>query len=649
MDQQRLFSKNQKTHLLWSQHGQCGVCNKYIFNEVFHAHHVNHYANGGLTNLSNALAVCVSCHRDLHRKKGMLRNKYKTRTGHEARKWQREAVITAGSESRVNIEAAPGAGKTFFGGFFLDEKIEENTFVLVVAPSKNVQSNWRDDLTTEFNIQMTNKWKGEYLGADFQGAVVCYQSLNVKILGFVKMHKEAGRKFILILDEVHHGSDENEWGSNVAALWDMSDIGVTLTGTPFRTDSRKIPGLNYKQDPTNPSREILDPTYTYTYSKAIVDNVCRRVAFQFVDGNATYKPHGSDEVITTLISDADRKPDDDDELPVTGSAVARTIYENNSVHSRELILEAVKTLDELRRIKPDAAALFVCRPSNKGSNGEERNVSAVSNMIYSITGEKPVVVTADDDGSQERLARFKNSSSKYLVAINMVAEGVNVPRLQVACLLRYVQSEMLFRQLFGPGRIGRQTPNMPPEEGKIILSALPLHDKYAKQILADVNRGVKERGQRIIGPGPGGGESDHLSISDTGYLSDLVVGGSSYGSNEAVNLRYLQIQMEQRIGLPVPLEYCKGFLEVTSTKDQEKEEVFIDVEKQIELDSTLLKKKIHQVTIHANLTHPEVWNHLNRLAGAKSKHHAVEKFGATILKQYIDNAETMLADARRQA
>ena len=40
----------------------------------------------------------------------------------------------------------------------------------------------------------------------------------------------------------------------------------------------------------------------------------------------------------------------------------------------------------------------------------------------------------------------------YLVAVNMVSEGCDIPRLRAVAFCRYTTSEMLFRQIVGASK-----------------------------------------------------------------------------------------------------------------------------------------------------------------------------------------------------
>jgi len=73
----------------------------------------------------------------------------------------------------------------------------------------------------------------------------------------------------------------------------------------------------------------------------------------------------------------------------------------------------------------------------------------------------PIVATSDDPGASQAIADFARSDRPWLVAVRMVSEGVDIPRLRVGVFATTTTTELFFRQAVGrfvrwlPG-IGRQ-------------------------------------------------------------------------------------------------------------------------------------------------------------------------------------------------
>jgi hypothetical protein len=116
---------------------------------------------------------------------------------------------------------------------------------------------------------------------------------------------------------------------------------------------------------------------------------------------------------------------------------------------RKIVTDVHEYMNKLRAKFPDAAVLFSCQPS-RGSGAEEtRYVHQIADVIKSITREPVTTVVSSDASSSGKLERFRRGEEPYLVAINKVSEGVDIPRIRGVALCRYMESEMQFRQIVG--------------------------------------------------------------------------------------------------------------------------------------------------------------------------------------------------------
>ena len=80
---------------------------------------------------------------------------------------------------------------------------------------------------------------------------------------------EADRTHV-ILDEVHHGGDALSWGDAVREAFESATRRLMLTGTPFRSDTAKIPFVRYERGNDGIRRSSAD--YTYGYAEALADH-----------------------------------------------------------------------------------------------------------------------------------------------------------------------------------------------------------------------------------------------------------------------------------------------------------------------------------------------------------------------------------------
>lgn len=74
---------------------------------------------------------------------------------------------------------------------------------------------------------------------------------------------------------------------------------------------------------------------------------------------------------------------------------------------------------------------------------------AYADLLTKITGETPTVVLSDDPSASDRISQYSESNSKWLVAVRMVSEGVDVPRLSVGVYATSASTPLFFAQAIG--------------------------------------------------------------------------------------------------------------------------------------------------------------------------------------------------------
>ena len=106
-----------------------------------------------------------------------------------------------------------------------------------------------------------------------------------------------------------------------------------------------------------------------------------------------------------------------------------------------MLAAADKRLTEVRRGVPDAGALVIA--SNQTA------ARAYARILEGITGRKPTVVLSDDAGASARIEEFSASDDRWMVAVRMVSEGVDVPRLAVGVYATSTSTPLFFAQAVG--------------------------------------------------------------------------------------------------------------------------------------------------------------------------------------------------------
>ena len=94
---------------------------------------------------------------------------------------------------------------------------------------------------------------------------------------------------------------------------------------------------------------------------------------------------------------------------------------------------------------------------------------AYADLLRTITGEAPTVVLSDDRGSSDRIPHSRRAPSRWLVAVRMVSEGVDVPRLAVGVYATSASTPLFFAQAIGRFVRSRQ----PGETASIFLPSVP--------------------------------------------------------------------------------------------------------------------------------------------------------------------------------
>src|SRR6202008_302972 len=77
------------------------------------------------------------------------------------------------------------------------------------------------------------------------------------------------------------------------------------------------------------------------------------------------------------------------------------------------------------------------------------HAQATARIAEHVIGQAPVLVTSDDPCATKRIEEFRISTAPCLVAVNMVSEGVDIPRLRVGVYATPKKTPLLFRQIVG--------------------------------------------------------------------------------------------------------------------------------------------------------------------------------------------------------
>ncbi|MCU1535047.1 MAG: box helicase, partial [Glaciihabitans sp.] len=102
---------------------------------------------------------------------------------------------------------------------------------------------------------------------------------------------------------------------------------------------------------------------------------------------------------------------------------------------------ANRRLSEVRHSIPDAGGLVIAT--------DHYTARAYAKVLHGITGEHPTVVLSDEKAASLRIEEFSKADTRWMVAVRMVSEGVDVPRLAVGVYATSAATPLYFAQAVG--------------------------------------------------------------------------------------------------------------------------------------------------------------------------------------------------------
>jgi superfamily II DNA or RNA helicase len=358
---------------------------------------------------------------------------YDTPSGPALRAWQRRALVAYLQRRPTDFlaVATPGAGKTTFALRVARELLDDHTVqaVTVVTPTEHLKSQWAEAATSQ-GIDLDPAFSNAVArtSRDFTGVAVTY----AQVAAHPMLHRARteARRTLVILDEVHHAGDAKSWGDATREAFGPAARRLALTGTPFRSDTNAIPFVTYEAGADGIQRSSAD--HAYGYADALRDRVVRPVLFLAYSGEMRWRTSAGDEVAATLGE------------PLTADATAqawRTALDPKGEWIPTVLQAADQRLTAKRKEMPDAAGLVIA--------SDRATARAYAALLKRITGEAPVVVLSDDPKASGKIAAFGASNARWLVAVRMVSEGVDVPRLAVGVYATSVSTPLFFAQAVG--------------------------------------------------------------------------------------------------------------------------------------------------------------------------------------------------------
>ena len=393
----------------------------------------------------------------------------KSTARHGLRAWQVSALqaMSTWESGPFLISAAPGAGKTRpsieVANRLLKAKVVDR--VVVVCPTTPLTRQW-SVAAGRLGLNLVPDAAELVPPRDFHGVAVTYAKIAMVA---AKWGAQCTGRTLVIADEAHHLGEELAWGEGFALAFRNAARWLLLSGTPFRSDTTPIPGVRYDAE------GVAVADVAYTYADAVRDGICRPVTFIPYDGTLSWQ--SGDDVIEagfdTVLSTRE------------SSRRYRTAISAELSDGLPRILAAAHAkLQEARAAgHRDAGGLVVAADSD--------HARKIAKLLKDVSGKSPTVVLHTETGAHKKLQAFTDSRDEWIVAVNMVSEGVDIPRLRVGVYASAAKTPLIFRQVVG--RFVRTIAGRPAEMSWLYLPGDPILRRHAVDVEGELRHVLRRR------------------------------------------------------------------------------------------------------------------------------------------------------------
>ena len=385
------------------------------------------------------------------------------------RAWQHEAFEAWADERPPDalIVATPGAGKTRFAARVVHALLSARDVsrALVVVPREHLKAQVAR-VMAQSGIQLDHTFSNatRTLAADVHGAVVTYQ----QVASAPRLFRDlAGTSSVVVLDEIHHAGEEATWGQALRDAFGRAAFRLSMSGTPFRSDGAAIPFVRYESG-------MSVANFSYDYAAALQDGVCRALVFPLHGGEAEWISRDGQEMHASFDTIVERRH----ESERLRTALTQPAWVGDVLEKAHLRLLSMRMSGH-----PDAGGLVAAM--------NQEHARFIAGLLERRVGVKPEIVVSDMDGASKRIGAFATSRDPWIVAVHMISEGVDIPRLRVGVFASNVVTEMYFRQFCG--RFVRTTSDRHDREAYVYVPDDHRIRRLAAQITVDVRSALRMR------------------------------------------------------------------------------------------------------------------------------------------------------------
>ena len=345
-------------------------------------------------------------------------------TTYDLRPYQRAALDAwHDAGDRGVIELPTGSGKTVIA---VVAAAELGTSTLVVAPTIDLVTQWRRELTAEFDVAVGQLGGGEQTLAPV--TVATYDS------AYLRADELGGRFGLVVFDEVHHLGGE---GYRDAARLSAAPARLGLTATFERPDgaheavAELVGDRVYSLDPDDLAGEFL------------AEYDLRRVEVELTDAERERYDERQEAFVDYLRTSGvsmESGSDWQELVKRSGSDPRAREAMLAKQEAREIMMNAERKIERLGEIlarhRDDRVIVF----------------TAHTDLVYRLSERFLIPAITAETGAAERsrvLERFRDGRYSRVVAANVLDEGVDVPDANVGVVLSGSGSEREFTQRLG--------------------------------------------------------------------------------------------------------------------------------------------------------------------------------------------------------
>ncbi|MDO6686638.1 MULTISPECIES: DEAD/DEAH box helicase [unclassified Agarivorans] len=380
----------------------------------------------------------------------------------QLRQWQSKCIKRAlklyTQQNHFMCLATPGAGKTVMAAELARHLLDAGKidFILCFSPSTEVN----EGIRATFSKRLNKRFDG-LIGS--VGNAYTYQSMSSLNSDFWQLLNT--HRVMVIMDEVHHlkGHEfvtSNAWGEEVLVnIQDKATFTLALSGTPWRSDKAPIV-LSRFTEPDN----TLHCDFTYGLEKAIADGVCRTPNIALIDNDNIHLNEGDERSVFHSFSSL-----------LAGSSLSYSALLHHPQVMLYVLKLGVSKLTEIRTFNQKAGGLIVA--------SSIAHAKQLLSYLVNDLAQSACLVTSYMKNPSETIEQFRHNNTQWIVSVGMIAEGTDIPRLQVCCHLSRIKTEMHYRQVLG--RILR-VDGSPNQAAWLFTLAEPSLSDFAQRIDLDL-------------------------------------------------------------------------------------------------------------------------------------------------------------------